>query len=632
MGVWAEGTVEEKGNRWFDMPLSFKPNQITHDSHSLVVEGRLKPRVSIQQAQADMDRVTAILAKEYPQSDKGWGASVEYLKNDFFSHDTQLMCWLLLGAATFVLLIACVNIANILLAKGTTGLRETAVRIAVGASRTRIFAQQITDSLVLALAGGLLGVLLAYAILRAINILMPVNYLPLEADLRVNTPVLLFTLASTTLAGVLFGCAPAWYASRVNPGENLKEAGRASAGKGHRRLRSILVVGEFALTLSALSGAGLAIHSFFNLRHVELGFRTDQVLTFWLEVPESQSNERDRIDAYYQQIIDAISGLPEVACATATTGIPLGGGSDNVQFSVVGRPSTLDTKQRPSADLISVTPDYFRTFGIRMTRGRIFSPNDSAATLKVALVNEEFVSRFLKGAEPLGQRLSITQTKPGEKKPGPPEEWQIVGVFHNVRGWNFNEYEPQIVLPFWQNPWPQAAIGVRTWRGPAEMMKTIAAAVHRVDPDVALAFPRSMEEVRDERLAGDTFNTLLFASFAGVALLLAAVGIYGVMAFSVAQRSHEIAIRIAFGAARDGVLRVVLREGLHLASAGVVLGTCGAYFIGRAMQSLLFGVRALDFGAFAGVALLLMATALLACFLPARRAASLEPMEVLRRE
>jgi len=631
VGVWAEGTVEEKGTRWFDVPLSFKPEQINREDHWLVVEGRLKPDVTIQRAQADMDRVTAILAKEYPDSNNGSGASVEFLKNDFFSHDTQLICWLLLGAVTFVLMIACVNVANILLAKGVSRQKEVAVRVALGASRTAIFAEQLIESLMLALAGGLLGVGVAYAILRGIAVLMPMNYLPLEADLKLNAPTLLVTLASTTLAGILFGCAPAWYASRVDPGENLKEGGRAGSGKGHHRLRRIFVVGEFALALSLLAGAGLAIHSFLNLKRVDLGFRTDHILVFSLENPESKPKDPDHVTVYYRQILESILAVPGVSLTSATTGVPLEGTGD-VQFTIVGRPETADPKQRPSAGFRSVTPQYFQAFGIQIIEGRSFGEEDIASTVKVAMVNEEFVDKFLKGTDPLGQRLLIPRMIPGAKKPAPPVEWQVVGVFHNVRGWNLNHYDPEIDLPFWQNPSPDAAIGVRTWRDPSEMTKAIGAAVHRVDPDIALAFPQTMEELRDETLANDTFNTLLFASFAGMALLLAGVGIYGVMAFSVAQRSHEIAVRMALGAARSEVVGLVLREGLLLASLGLGLGLCGAYFVGRAMQRFLFGVHAMDFSAFAAVGLVLMLTALFACFLPARRAASLEPMQALRSE
>ena len=567
VGVWAEGTVEEKGVRWLDVPLTFKPEQIVHDRRWLYVEARLNPGVTIQQAQADMDRIAALQARAYPESNKGWGVSVEPLKNDFFDKDRQLIFWLLLGAVGFVLLIACINVANLLLAKGMTNQKEVAVRIALGASRNTIFAQQLTESLVLAIAGGLLGVGTGYAILRGIVALAPVDLLPLEADLHLNIPILLFALLAATLAGVLFGSAPAWYASRVDPGEFLKEGGHSGTGAGRQRVRRILVVGEFALALALLTGAGLVIHSFWNLASVDLGVRTDHVFTFTLVVPDSRPKDPGRILAYYRQILDSIASVPGVSHATAMTGMPLQGSGFRLPFTLAGKPESPDPSQRPNADFQMVTPDYFQTFGIRVLKGRSFTPQDVASTVKVAMVNQAFADKFLKGEDPLQQRIVVPQITPGADKLGPPVEWQIVGVTNNVQGWDFSQKEPEIEVPFWQSPWPQASLGVRTAGNPALMSKSIAAAVHAVDPDIGLADPRTLEQVRDERLTrmGDKFNTILFASFGGVALLLAGVGIYGVMAFSVAQRSHEIALRMALGASRNGVIGLVVREGLVLA-------------------------------------------------------------------
>ena len=634
VGVWAAGIPEDRIEPIVDVPLAFTPEQVNHDFHWLIIEGRLKPGVTIQQAQADMDRVTTLIAQAYPDSNKGWGASVEPLKNDFFPKESRLIFWLLLGAVGFVLLIACVNVANLLLAKGMNNQKEVAVRIALGATRKTIFAQQLTESLVLAIAGGLLGVVVGYAMLQGTIALIPRGadrVFPDEADLRLNFPILLFTIAATTLAGLLFGSIPAWYASRVSPGETLKEGGRSGTGAGRHRLRRTLVIGEFALALALLAGAGLAIHSFWNLQRVDLGIRTDHVLTFGLQVPDARPKDPDHIVTYYRQILDSIASVPGVAHATATTGLPLEESGFGMSFTIAGKPAFADRSQRPGAGFEMVTPDYFRTFGIQLLKGRAFTAQDTASGVKVAMVNENFVNKFLKGSDPLQQRVVVEQLIPGVEKLGPPIEWQIVGVFHDVR-YGFRRDRPEIVVPFLQSPWPQANIGVLTARDPATMTKSIAAAVHAIDPDIALAMPRTMEQVRGERLASDSFTAILFTSFAAIALLLAAVGIYGVMAFSVAQRSHEIAIRMALGASRNRVIRLVVREGLLLACVGLGLGLIGAYFVGRAMQSVLFGVRPMDYSAFAAVAAVLLLTALLACFLPARRAASGEPMQALRTE
>jgi predicted permease len=630
VGVLAPG-LYDRGQGDIVAPLVFKPEQLNHDFHWLLTMGRLKPGVTLKQAQADMDAVTANIAKAYPKSNTGWGAYVEPLKNDFLPSERILTLWLLLGAVAFVLLIACVNVANLLLAKGMTRQKEMAVRGALGASRKTIFAQLLTESLMLALMGGVLGVGVGYAMLRGLVAAVPEGTLPSEADLSLNLPILLFTLLATTLAGFLFGCAPAWYASRVDPAESMKEGGRAGMGAGHHKLRRVLVIGEFALALALLAGAGLAIHSFLNLLRVDLGLRTDHVLTFGLPVPDSRPKEPAKIIAYYRQMLAAIDAVPGVTSAAAMTGMPLYGAGFGMPFTLEGGPSYADQSQRPGAGFGMVTPDFFSTFGIGVVQ-RQFTDQDNEASVKVAMVNQEFVSKFLKGKDPLQQRVLVEELIPGVTKLGPPIAWQIVGVYRNVKSRGFREDNPEILIPFWQIPRPGAGIAVHTQVDPGSMTKSIAAAVHSVDPEIALQQPQTLDQVRDDILANDRFTVLLFGSFATVALLLAAVGIYGVMAFSVAQRSHEIALRMALGATRNRVVGLVVREGLVLAAIGLAAGLVGACFIGRAMRSMLFGVGAMDISAFSSVAAILLAAAVLACYLPARRAASTEPMQVLRTE
>jgi len=614
------------------VPLVFKPEEINHDFHWLLAMGRLKPGTAIKQAQADMDSVTAHIAETYPKSNKGWGSFVEPLKNDFLSSDRIQTLWLLMGAVGFVLLIACVNVANLLLAKSMTRQKEIAVRSALGATPRTIFTQLLTESLLLALFGGALGVGVGYAMLHGLIAVMPDGTLPSEADLSLNFPILLFTLGATTLAGLLFGCIPAWLASRVDPAETLKEGGRTGTGVGRHRLRRILVIGEFTLALALLAGAGLAIHSFLNLQRVDLGVKTDHVMTFFLSVPDSRPKDPDRIVAYYRQILAAIQGVPGVTHAAAQTGLPLEGSGFGMPFALADKPTYADPSQRPNTSFGMITPDYFQTFGIKLVKGRFFNDQDTANSVKVAVVNEELVNKYMKGADPLQKRVRVEQLIPGVTKLGPYQEWQIVGVYHNVRSRGFREDYPEMQIPFWQIPWPSAGIGVRTQEDPASMLKSIAAAVHSVDPQIALADPKTMEEVRHDVLADDRFTLILFTCFAAVALLLAALGIYGVMAFSVAQRSHEIALRMALGATRNRVVTLILKEGVILAFVGLGLGLVGAYFVGRAMRSTLYGVGAMDFSAFGVVGIVLMVAALLACYLPARRAASVEPMQLLRME
>lgn len=629
VGVLAPGQ-SDRLNQQLVVPLVFKPEQLNHDFHWLLVMGRLKQAVTIQQAQADMESVTNHIAQANPRSNKGWGATVEPLKNDFLGENVKLTLWLLLGAVGFVLLIACVNVANLLLAKGTTRQREIAIRTAVGATRRDVFIQFVTESLVMAVTGGILGVGLAYAMLRGLIAAMPQDTLPSEADVRLNLSVLLVTLAATTISGLLFGCAPAWYVSRVDPAESMKEGGRSGASRVRHRLRQLLVVGEFTLALALLAGAGLAMHSFWNLTKVDLGVETEHVITFGLPVAEGKLSQPDQIVGYYRQVLHSIDSATGVQSAAAVTGMPLQGTGFGMPFTIEGQPAFADPSQRPACGFQMVSPDYFKTFGIRIIKGRAFTEQDDASNIHVAMVNEQFVKHFLHGKDPIGQRLMVEQLIPGVQKLGPAQPWQIVGVFHDVRGGSFRRQREEIDIPFLQIPWPNAAIGVRTTGDPAAMIKTIAAAVHAIDPTVALAQVETLNQIRDEALAGDRFTLLLYVAFAVIALTLAAIGIYGVMAFAVGERSHEIGIRMALGAGRGRVVRMILREGLLMAGAGLLLGLIGAYFVGRAMQSTLYGVGTIDGSAFSAVGAILLLSALVACYFPARRAAAVEPMRALR--
>ena len=631
VGVLAPGLADRLTGSDVSVPLAFKPEQLNHDFHWILVMGKLKPGVSRAQAQADMNVITDRIARDFPKSNKGWGASVEPLHNDFLPPELIKNLWLLMAAVAFVLLIACANVANLLLARGMSRQKEVAVRTSVGATRAHIFSQFLVESLVMAGLGGAIGIALGQVMLKILMAKIPFD-LPSEADIRLSLPVLLFTLSATTLAGVFFGCAPAWQASRVDPNETLKEGGRAGTSTSKHRLRRILVVAEFGLALTLLAAAGLAMHSFWNVTRVDLGIRKDHILTFHLPVSEKRFSRSEEINPYYRQILESVRAVPGVVNVSAATGGPLQGFSFGMHFSVSGKPVS-DPSLLPDSPFQMVTPGYFDTYGIRVVQGRAFNEQDSASAAPVAMVNENFVRRYLPGVDPLTQTVGVAQLIPGETRNGPIIQWQIVGVFHNVRNGGLRADDfPEIDVPFWQSPWPQAGIAVRTQGDPGSMTKSIAAAIHAVDPNLPLANIQTMDQILDKSLLGDQFIAALFGSFAGVALLLAAVGIYGVMAFGVAQRTHEIGLRIALGAGKEQILRLILLEGLLLATAGLGLGLFGAYFLGRAMQSTLYGVGTIDLGAFCAVAIVLLASAVLACYLPARRATRIDPMVALRYE
>jgi putative ABC transport system permease protein len=631
VGVLGPGQ-SDRLDQWLIVPLVFKPEQLNHDFHWLLAMGRLKPGVTIKQAQANMDTVTDNIAKANPKSNKGWGAFVDPLQNDFLPKERIQTLWMLLGAVGFVLLIACVNVANLVLAKGMTRQKEVAIRTSLGASRGDIFVQFLTENLLLAIVGGLLGVGVGLASLRWLDAAMPRGTLPSEADLSLNLPILLFTFGVSALSGILFGCAPAWFATRVDPADALKEGGRSGTGASRHRLRQALVIGEFALALALLTGAGLAIHSFWNLTKVDLGVNTTNIQTFFLPVPEARPKEPAKINAYYQQMTASLKAVPGVLDVSVSVGLPLRGTNFGMPFTIAGEPEFADPSQRPGAGFDMVFPDYFKTFGIQVTRGRPFTDQDSASSVKVAMVNEEFVNKYFKGKDPLQQRVNVEELIPGVTKLGPYISWQIVGVYHNVRGGGFRRDFPVMTVPFAQSPWPSANIAVRTAGDPETMSKVIAAAVHAVDPQIALAEPHTLEEIKGLKLANDRFIMSLYVAFAIVALILAGVGIYGVMGFTVAQREHELGLRMALGASRGNVVKLVLKEALVLAAVGLGLGLIGAYFVGRAMNSTLYGVGSLDYTAIAAVALVLLGASMLASWLPARRAAAVEPMHALRTE
>jgi putative ABC transport system permease protein len=413
----------------------------------------------------------------------------------------------------------------------------------------------------------------------------------------------------------------------------LKESGRSSSSSvGRQGLHRTLVVVEFALALTLLTGAGLVIHSFWKLSRVDLGFRQDHILTFYLPVANDRFANPELNNAFYRQLIDKIGALPGITAVSASTGMPIIGTNFGMPFNLGGQ-AVDDPSSRPGAGFNMVTPEYFRTFGIRMITGRTFTEQDAAGGVPVAVVNETFVKKYLSKVDPLTQRVVVEQLIPGVTKLGPPIEWQIVGVYHDVHnGGVRREGFPEIDVPFWQSPWPQAGLAVRTFGDPASMTKSISAVVHTVDPELPLDQVKTMDQLVHESLASDRFSTALFASFAGLALLLAAIGIYGVMSFAVAQRTHEIGLRIALGAGPRQVLRLVLGEGMLLALIGLAVGLASTYFVGRLMKTVLYEINAIDPAAISAVTAVLLLSALLACYIPARRATQVDPMVALRDE
>jgi putative ABC transport system permease protein len=638
LGV-AAPSPSDNGDSKMNVPLAFKPEEIRRDNHYLLVMGKLKRGVTLEAANAEMAVIAKQLSQSYPKTNQDLTVTVEPLKDDFLPKDTRLGLWLMMGAVGFVLLIACVNIANLLLAWGTSRQKEIAVRAAQGATRARIFRQFLIESLSLAMMGGALGTLLAIAVLRGVMSLMPRNQLgiPYEADPHLNVPVLLFTLAATLLSGVLFGSFPAWHAARQNISDMLKEGGRSSsAGASHNRLRRVLVIAEFALALILVAGAGLILRSFWNITQVDLGIRRDHVLTFSVPIQHERTSTSAQIRSVYQQLQERIAAVPGVLKVAIAPGLPAEG-AGRLHFTISGQPSDEsddNINKEPQTIFMPVTPDFYQTYGIRLTRGRYLDARDLAGAPRVAMVSESFARQYLPGLDALTQRVKIVELLPDHTPPfGAPVEWQIVGVFHDVQYQSHpTTGSAEVDVPFDQSPWPYTRIGVRTNGNPTAVTSSIAAAIRSVNPDYPMTRVRTMDQVVSESLVTDRFTVLVFGSFAGLALLLAAIGIYGVMSFSVAQRNHEMGIRMALGAGSAHVLKLVVGEGMRAALFGMAVGLPGAYLVGKTLKSLLYNVGAMDVRALIGVALVLLASALVACYLPARRAARIDPLAALRQE
>ena len=652
VGVLAPGNWEDRtpANIW--IPISLTPDEVANRHfRPLIVDGRLKPGVTIEQAQHEMDIIAADLARRFPDSNAGrtvrivpLDTAIVDVRRTFAGTELRTLLWSLLAAVSFVVLMACANVANLLLSRGATREPETAIRAALGATRGHLVRLAMMEGLVLAAVGGALGALASVWILDGILAMLPPNTLASSVDPRLNLPVLLFAVGATMFAGALCGSAQAWQAARTSVNETLKQAGRSATGHGGRRLRHALVVVEFALAVTLLAGAGLMILSFWNRTRVDLGIRTDHILTFGLPVNNERFSSAAEIDGFYRQLLERLQAVPGVAAASVSNGLPLLGLGVPRTFSVVGRPED-QRSLRPSVGVRMVTPEFFETFGIRMVQGRALTDRDGMRAQRVAVVNERFVRLFLDGRDPMGQRVAmddiVAQTGnrvlPGGipmsgAASGSRVEWHIVGIFRDVsNAEQFGEPKaPEMYVPFAQSPWPQAMVAVRTTTRPELLRSSLAAAVNTVAPALPLVDVRTMEQIVGERLAPDGFNIVLYGGLAALALILATLGIYAVMAFTVVQRTAEIGLRMALGAGHNQVRLQILREGATLATGGLVLGLVGAYALGRAMQALLFGTGALSVPVVLVAGLVLLGAALVACYVPARRASAVDPLIALR--
>ncbi|HXW57324.1 MAG TPA: ABC transporter permease [Candidatus Cybelea sp.] len=603
------------------LPPAPDPSRSDRGSNNYYTFARLKPGVTVAQAQAEMDAINHGLAEKY-SADSGLGVKVVGWRREVGS-EVRPALLILLGAISLVLLIACANVANLLLARGAMRQREAALRQALGAGRARLIRQFLTESMLLAVFGGAIGLLLAYAGVDLFIRLAP--DIPRLNETTIDPHVLIFSAVLTLGTALIFGIGPALAGSRTDLQDSLKEAGsRLTIGSTRARARSVLVVAEIALALMLLAGAGLLVRSFVRVQQVDLGFNPKNLLTAFVILPPSKYPEPRHQALFFQEVMDRIASLPGVECAGGADSAPMLT-NDTGPVSIEGHPVGPD-EVKIQAERPKITPDYFCAMGIRLLRGRTFTWADSEGSLPVAIISESAARQYWPDEDAMGKRVKLED--------GSAPVWrQVIGIVRDVRQDSIVEAaRPEVYAPLLQVPVPYLALAVRTRGGPAALTAAVRHAVMAVDKDQPLFQIQTMQQVVEDSVAGRRFQMSLLAAFATIALGLAGIGIYGLISYTVNQRTHEIGIRVALGAKRRDVVHLVVRHGMMLAIAGVVLGTVGALLLTRFLSGMLYGVGANDPTTLLSVATLLVGVAALASYIPARRAMRVDPMVALRYE
>lgn len=608
-------------------PLAITPELArSRGNHSYLALGRLKPGISLQGAQADLDVIASQLEKQYPEENTGRGVVIyPILQDTVRMYSTAL--WVMMAAVGFVLLIGCANVANLTLARATGRQREIALRAAMGASRFRIVRQLLTESVLLALLGGTLGIIIGYwgiDLIRTGNPGDAARFAPGWNHLGINLPVLTFTFLLSVLSGVIFGLAPAWQLSKPDLNTALKEGGRQGTSGSHR-LRGLLVVSEIALSLMLLISAGLMIRSFLQLVKTDPGFNSEGLLTMNLVLPGAKYKDQPQRAAFYSDLVRRVEALPGVESAAAVNHLPLGGSNSSTSFLIEGLPEPPPGQEFDGRYRVC-TPNYFKTLGIAVLKGRGFTEQDKAGAPPVIIVNETLARKYWPNTDPIGKRMRYMG--PLEQNP-----WmQVVGVVKDVKHEMNLPITEDFYVPHAQDAWQSMVLVAKTRVEPAAMAAPIRQEVWAIDKYQPVFDVKTMREVRAISLALYSFSSIMLGIFAVVALLLAAIGIYGVMSYAVTQRTQEIGIRMALGARAIDVLKLVVKNGMVLALIGVAVGLGGSFALTRLLASLLVGVTPTDAVTFSTVSLGLLLIALLACYIPARRATKVDPMVALRYE
>lgn len=612
------------GELWAPFNFSLE-EKVNRGNHYLRVMGLLKPGVTVEQADADLRAISLRAQTRYPETNSGRTAFASSLSADF-TRGSRMYLPVLIGAVGFVLLIACANVANLLLARAGTREKEIAVRLALGAGRGRIIRQLLTESVILALLGGMLGLALSFWGIEALADGIPremSKYVPGWDRLSVNRLVFAYTLAISVLTGMFFGLAPALQATRLNFNEALKEGGKGSGGKASRnRMRSVLVVAEVALSLILLISAGLMVRSFIRILRTDFGVDPENVVTLKVAIPDGKDMVNEQRVNHYTQIISRVESLPGVAAVGAVDLLPFGGSSSSSGLQIVGQPP-FPPATRPNVDVRIATPGYFNAVGTGLHRGRVFNQQDNREAGRVALVNQAFAGRFFPGRDAVGQRILL----------GGDQSWEIIGIVSNVMNDDLDDpAEPGVYLPYAQSPSRSMRLVIRGLSDPVRLVPQVRGEIAAIDPDQPIAEIKTLHEAINERSSPKKVMTWMLGIFALIALVLATVGIFAVMSYVVSQRTHEIGVRMALGARSHDILRLIVGQGVTLTLIGLAIGLVGSYAMTRALAQMLYGVTPTDPLTFAGISLLLAVTAALACYVPARRAMKVDPMVALRYE
>ena len=633
IGVMPEGSAFDRGFSQMWRPLAFTPGERTRNFHWLQALGRLKPGVTIEQARAQMDAIGARIASDYPDSNKGWGVTVDRYADVLVGEQLKSSLYVLLGAVAMLLLIGCANLANLTLARGSAREREVAVRAALGAGRWRLVRQFLTENVLLSTAGGALGLLLGYGLMSGLKLIVPPFTLPRDANVTMDVRVLAFTFILSVATGIIFGLAPALQATKPDLSGAMKEGGRgSSADPGRRRLRGALVVAEVALSFMLLVGAGLLVRSFFRMMQVQTGFDATNVLTAGLPIAATQFPDSDRLNEYLRQIVVRVEALPGVREAAITNTLPMQGWGNGMPFQIAGRP-VVDRANRSAVGFKQVGASYFHTIGMRLVKGRGFTARDVKGAPPVTVINQTMAERNFKGEEPIGQRILVQEIIPGQPALGPEIPWEVVGVIADEKTGSLDgDARAGMYVTIEQSPTTFVSLVVRASLEPTSLQPALGRAVREVNKDQPLSDVLTMEQIKDQSAASNRMRTMLLGVFAVFALALAAIGIYGVISYTVVQRTHEMGIRAALGADTGALLRLILVSGIRLAAIGLTIGLVLSLLVSRLLAVLLFGITPRDPLTMTIAAAVLAAVALLACYVPARRAARLDPLEALRCE